>query len=866
MGKFVHLHLHTEQSLYDGMGKVSEFVERAVELKQKALAITNHGVLSGNVEHYLACKEAGIKPILGVEAYFMPKFKKVRKRFHIIILAKNKVGWDNLKEMCSYAYREQFYYYPIIDRDLLYRFREGLIVLGGCVSGYVPRMLNNGEEAKAIRAHKWFMSTFGDDYYLEFQPYDFPEQHKTNKLQLKVLKKYGGNGVLTGDCHYPLKEDEDTHTLTFLLKHSTKIADYSNRHLLSKKEIRQMVEDNPTPLDQFINVSGEIADKIEDYELEKTPVSFPKIPTTRKEFRELIYKRMKKAIDDPVYKKRVDFEIKVIADNKFISYFMLCYDICRFARKNNIMIGAGRGSVCGSLVAFYLGITRVDPIVRKTLFERFLRDDKKELPDIDIDVESDGRDRVINYIMGKYEGQAIPLSNFVYWKGLSLMNALVREMKYGERERRVLSESGFEDYLRDGISFDDMPDFIKEELKSEIPLFYKYYSRLEGGLFTIGKHAGGVVIAGDNIERSISVIRSKTGIQSACDKNSIIGGVKLDILGLKTLSVMRSIIEETGANLSEIQVQDERRMFEKFQAGNTTAIFQFESRPARSLLKRVKPNSIHDLSVVSALNRPQPIQSKIPDRYIVKKRGNDMGEVFLDELKDTYGEIVFQEQIMGFCQRIGFSLDECDKIIKASKNAEARRKGEEYREEFVNRAVNQLHLREKQANIMFSRMIEYSFNRAHAVGYSIIAYWQMYLKVNYPLEFWCQTINYAKDKKERSKYELSALKESKAIIAPATINSGYGYKVRVISGEKIIQRGLISVEGLGAKTAELIESNGRYKSKEDFVNKKLRGIGVKTIETLDKSGLFVFKSSEYLERVNKTVKEVMESAYYRRKN
>ncbi|WP_448584194.1 DNA polymerase III subunit alpha [Thermocrinis sp.] len=916
MVDFVHLHLHTQYSLLDGAIKIKDLVKKALELGYSAVAITDHGNLFGILDFYKSLKAVGIKPLLGMEAYFTTGSRFDRKgkgsednitdryNHHLILIAKNDAGLKNLYKLSSLAFKEGFYYKPRIDYELLSKYHEGLIAITACLKGVPTYYASIGDTEKAEEWVKKFKDLFGEDLYLELQANSLPEQETANRHLIEIGKKLGVKLVATGDAHYLLPEDRVAHqvlmavqmkkTLMELQKGEFKcINDYL--HFAGKEEMWERFRGKFDGWEQALLNTLEVAHKCDDKfeSLESNGYLLPKFSQDVAEevlLRELAIKGLKQRIeqglakDSREYWDRLEYELEVVKKMGFSGYFIIVQDFINWAKSNGIPVGPGRGSAAGSLLAFSLGITDVDPIKHGLLFERFLNPERVSMPDIDVDFCMENRDRVLEYVRRKYgvENTAqIITYNVMKAKqairdtaralGLSYSEAdkLAKLIPQGDVQGTWLSleemyltpiEELLEKY---GKHRNDIEENAKKlrNLAQENPEIKKLIEialRLEGLTRHTSLHAAGVVISPVPLEELVPLYYDDQQLATQFDMSKLeeLGLVKMDFLGLKTLTElerMRLLVKERhGVEIEFLKLPlDDQDVFELLRKGLTSGVFQLESSGMKNLLKRLQPDSFDDIVAVLALYRPGPLKSGLVDSYINRKHGKEQIIYPFPELeevlKETYGVWVYQEQIMKASQILaGFTPGEADTLRKAigKKKKEVM---EEMREKFINGAVQRGYPKDRVEKLWedIEKFASYSFNKSHSVAYGYLSYWTAYMKAHYPEEFFAVKLSMEKSDRKFINLLRDAKTNFDIHILPPDINkSGADF---VIEGEKRIRFGLARIKGVGEETAQLIvEKRGSgWKSLSEFVRSMdSRKINKKVLEALIKAGAFDFTKEQ----------------------
>lgn len=840
-----NLHAHNMWSFYDGYGEAKYHVERAKGLGQTALAVTNHGNCSGWVEHFYACKDAGIKPIMGVEAYFQPRFKPKGKRYHLTLLAMDGTGLHNLMKLTSESNRERFYSYPMCDFESLMEYNEGIIAMSGCISGILSRRLLGGHRGKAVKIAKAFKKVFGDRFYVEVQANDMDAQLIANRGLLGLSEELGIPTVLTADSHYMAPEDYDTYMVMHAIANNRNPgADYSQLYIASEDEMRYrwrkyMGRCN----DEIFDNAGLIADRCTAELSSKEEV--PTIDwgmSSRKKLVGLAVDGLKTRVKvTDAYKKRLEREVKVVVGKGFEDYFLLCYDIIDFANKSGIATGFGRGSVCGSLLAFSLGLTNVDPLLLGTSFERFLRPDKITMPDIDIDFDAQRRDEVVDYILKRYPGKAAPMSAFGYYRDANLSKDLAKMYGMDDNElgevRAHLSDASFDGLIQDPVL---------RKMNKKYAGFVRHFSRLRGQVRFIGRHASGVAISAHDIDSDAGVFRIRGEFKTTFDLAGLekLGIVKMDILSLDAIAKIRSVEGMTGARFSTDMLEDEA-VYNAFCNGDTDGVFQFEKYGAKNILGRVKPRGIQDLIACNALNRPAPLQLGIVDEFIAAKDGQESDSIWADYTRDTYGTIVYQEHVMAICRDMAqMEWPDVDKVMKSLRQTAVVGR-DPLRKKFVSGAVKFSGVTKAEATDLYKKMTLYLFGKGHGAGYTLMSFYMMWLKLNYPIEFFVASIRFTSDEYRQSIYKSAAVKNGVVVLLPHVNGSAQCSMVQV-EGDNAIQEGLISVKGVGVKVAEEIERRAPFEDEDDFVDRVPKRIASsRVVNALRSVGALEFNTKRY---------------------
>lgn len=877
---FTQLHNHSKFSVLQAASGVKDLIKKAKEDGMPAVALTDLGNMYGTFHFAKAAHDAGIKPIIGLEAYFVEdrhqkKFTRDHKdkRYQQIFLAKNMQGYRNLAEMCSLGFIEGYYYkFPRIDRELVEKYREGLIATTGGLIGEVPDMILNRGEEVAEEALKWWHDLFGDDLYIELMRHGLEEEERVNSVLLRFAEKYGIKVIATNNTFYLEKEDAKAHDALLCIDNNELISTPIGKgrekrfgfpndefYFKTQEEMKALFADLP----KAISNTQEIVEKIEEIKLERDVIlpnfTLPEGFDTEDEYlRHLTlegaqkhYGELREEVTD-----RIDHELNIIEKMGFAGYFLIVQDFIIEAKKMGVYVGPGRGSAAGSVVAYCTGITNIDPLKYDLLFERFLNPERVSMPDIDIDFDDDGRQRVIDYVVNKYgRDQVAHIITFGSMAARSSVRDVARVLDLpladADRIAKLVPETI-------GISLEDSFKEVRElrELKESDSLegrTLQMAETLEGSVRNTGIHAAGVIIAPDKLTNYIPIGTAKDAELYVTQFDGKViedaGMLKMDFLGLKTLSILKSAIglvkDNYGKsyNLDDIPLDDEKT-FEMFQKGATVGIFQFESDGMRKYLKQLKPSSINDLIAMNALYRPGPMQF-IPD-YIKRKHGEEDVSYDHDDLRDilepTYGIMIYQEQIMMVAQRMGgYSLGEADVLrrIMGKKKPELLPPEEE---KFVKQAVGKGY-DEKTAKEVFDKMAMfagYGFNKSHSAAYSVVAYQTMYFKANYTAEYMAAVLSHNMNDIKKVSFFIEECQRIGIPVDPPNVNTAEG---KFIARDGRVQYGLSAIKGVGsAAIEELVKERndkGKFSSIFDFSARiDTRVCNKKTMESLAQAGAF----------------------------
>ena len=874
MQKFTHLHVHSHYSLLDGLPKIDDLLDYAKSLGMDSIAITDHGVLYGAVEFYKKAKAKGIKPIIGVEVYVaFEKLEQKRagvdgKRYHLVLLAKNEEGYKNLVKLVTKAHLEGFYYKPRIDEDLLAKHAKGLIGLSACIQGKIPRLLisNRAEEAEAT-AKKYKEIFEKDSFYLELQSHpNIPEQDKANKALIALAKKLDLPLVATNDCHYLRPEDAEAQDVLMLINTNADAKDTERLSMLkedfSVRPAKKMIEDFKD-VPEAVENTQKIAEMCNfEFTLGQTKLpSFP-VPDGKTDYdylRDLCEKgfERKKLEKTPAVIERMNYELSVVKETGFSSYFLIVQDFVNWAKDNRIVVGPGRGSVGGSLVAYLLNITNVNPLDYDLLFQRFLNPERISMPDIDLDFADRRRDEVIKYVSEKYgKDHVAQIITF----GTMAARAAIRDVG------RAL---GYEYSICDkvakmiplGFNLKDTLEKITEfreayQSDQKIERLVDLAKKLEGCARHASTHACGVVISKDSFDDIIPLqypSQEDQNIITQYEMHSIedLGILKMDFLGLKNLTIIEDTLSKIFAiageklDLEKIPANDEKT-YKLLQKADCVGVFQLESDGMRRYLKELKPTEFEDIITMVALYRPGPM-ALIPD-YIAGKHGKKevkyLHPLLEPILKNTYSIPLYQEQIMRIAQDLaGFSLSEADTLRKAiGKKIKDLLMAQ--KEKFI-QGCKKNKIPEKTADKIWQWIepfASYSFNRSHAAAYALISYQTAYLKAHYPLEFMSSLLTAERADIERIGFLMQACKTMGVDVLPPDINESYRF-FSVNAKEQKIRFGLAAIKNVGENVVEMIvaerKANGAYLSIENFMSRvPQKVINKKSLESLIKAGAF----------------------------
>jgi len=784
---FVHLHNHSDYSLLDGMVKIEEYVYGARRMGMKAIALTDHGTLAGLTKFHKECRKAGVKPILGCEFYLAEDMKdKERKRKHLTVLAKNHTGYKNLLRLSTASFLEGFYYKPRVDRALMEKHAEGLIVTSGCAGGPVIQLMEEGKIAEAEKELLWWKSVFGDDYYIELHSDSLEIYVKHNWALTLMSARLGIPLIAVNDIHYTNKSDKYAHDVMLGVQKRQSINDdpgfsVNTYWFTSRDETVALFEEYQPAIDysiieQAISNTVTVADKIEEYEI-KTELVLPE-PSSPVSLKELCHTSLIKMGfgNNEEYISRVEYEVGVINSMDFDKYFLMLKEIIDWSNAQGIRLGAGRGSVAGSLVAYLLGITGVDPMKFNLLFERFLNPGRKIAPDIDLDFDNARRDEVVAFVQSRYETAKI--STTVRMNGRGVIRDVCRVLGVNMKTADLIAKSVPFNFTIDK-AFVKTPQF--SALYKENSAVLDVARRLEGIIKTMGQHPAGVIISDKNVSEYMPLKHhkgSKGDIQIQGDMEDVdtIGLVKVDFLGSKTQAILDRCVKETGKELSGIPL-DDNEVYRRFSLGKCEDIFQFNSELAIETLKKVKPENFLDLTAVTALIRPGA------GDFIKVFASRSYTPVLADMeplLADTRNVILYQEQSMLIAREIaGFGLGKADDLRKAI-GKKIPKLMASLRDEFIRGGIEKGYAKADVLKVfqIIEKSQGYSFNKSHAISYTLSSYWGMWFKVHFPAVYAVaeMTIEVEGDRDKLNRYIMTAQKSNLKILPPDINASDFEFK------------------------------------------------------------------------------------------
>ena len=888
---YVGLHVHTHYSLFDGIATPQEYVDRAVELGMPGIAITDHGSLSGHREMYRAAKEAGIKPILGVEGYickdrFDHEDKKDKDDLldlnynHLVILAKNAKGLENLNKLNELAWTDGFFKKPRMDWKILEQYKEGLVITSGCLSGFLAKCIEANNLAVAKEHIQWAKDTFGDDYYIEVMPHNPAE---INHTLLGLADEFGIKAITTPDCHHSHTGQKEIQELKLILNtYSNKIEkgatfegsrEYDNLmdkldylygadrqmsfnkfdiHLLSDEEMRAAMGAQGINREDIYANTVEINDKIEDYDikdhLDLLPAQYIK---PDEELRSMALEGLaaRGFEGNEEYLARLDEELTIIKDKNFAPYFMVVRNMINWAKKEGIRVGPGRGSAAGSLLCYALGITDIDPIVHGLLFFRFINPERNDFPDIDTDIQDSRRDEVKEYLVKQYRHVA-SIATFLQFKDKGVVRDIARVLSVPLPDvNKVLKTiDTWDEYLTSKST---------AEFREKYPEIEKYGEQLRGRIRGTGIHAAGVVTAKEPIFKYAPLeTRTSPGTKERIPVVAVdmaeaerIGLIKLDALGLKTLSVLDDTIkivkERHGVEIKPLEIDmEDKGVYDMLSAGHTKGVFQCEATPYTNLLVKMGVKNLDELAASNALVRPGAMNT-IGKDYIARKHGKQNVDYRNVKMKaftqDTYGCILYQEQVMQACVELGgMSMATADKVRKIIGKKKDAKEFKQFEDMFVQGASQ--YLGEEGAKDLwhdFEAHAGYSFNKSHAVAYSTLSYWTAWLKYHYPLEFMFALLNNEKDKDARTEYLIEAKRMGIPIRLPHVNESDIDFKIE----GKGIRFGLAGIKYVSDTLASryiAARPFESYQALEEFTFGKGNGVNSRALSSMRLIGATTF--------------------------
>ena len=882
MSKFVHLHIHSEFSLLDGANRIKDLPVRAKELGMDSIAITDHGVMFGAIDFYKACKKEGVKPIIGCEVYVAPRSRTDKQPgidnhyYHLILLAKNNEGYKNLSKLVSLSFVDGYYYKPRIDREILEKYHEGLICLSACLAGEVNQALLSGQNEKAEQVALWHKKVFGDDYYIEIQNNGIKEQVLANQKLVQLARKLDIPLVATNDAHYLKREDAYNHEVLLCIQTGKRMSDEDRMkfdtdelYVKSPEEMAEYFKAFPDAIENTVKIAEQCNVEFEfghtilpNYDVP------PEYPTHYDFLKELCDKGLKKRYGENLseeIQKRAEYELNIIKKMGYVDYYLIVWDFIHYAKTNGIPVGPGRGSGAGSILAYAIEITDIDPIKYGLLFERFLNPERISMPDFDVDFSDERRQEVIDYVARKYGHDHVSqIITFGTMAAKMVIRDVARVLDYPYAEADALAK----------MIPNEIHITIKKALEQNKELKDRYDTDeqtrkildiamgLEGMPRQASTHACGVVITKDPVDTYVPLYVRDGQINTQYIMTTLeeLGLLKMDFLGLRNLTVIQNTIdmvkENHGIDVEFDQDMSDPKVYKLWQDGNTSGIFQFESQGMTNFMKELKPDCLEDLIAGVSLYRPGPMD-QIP-RYIRGKQNPGHNEYTHPSLEPilnvTYGCMVYQEQVMQIVRDLaGYSLGRADLVRRAMGKKKLDVMAKE-REVFIHGQVDENGnievpgcvrngIDEVSANKIFDEMAEfakYAFNKSHAACYAVVSYRTAYLKAYYPAEFMAATLNSYLGNLDKAPQYIDECKRLGIQILKPDINKSFE-KFTVEDGK--IRFGLGAIKNVGTIPVENIvkerKEKGEYKSFTDFCERVSElQVNKKCVESLIKAGAF----------------------------
>ena len=874
---FTHLHVHTEYSLLDGSNKIKEYVDRVKALGMDSAAITDHGVMYGVIDFYRAARAAGINPILGCEVYVAPGSRFDREAgsgddryYHLVLLAENNQGYSNLMKIVSKGFVEGFYYKPRVDLSLLEKYHEGIIALSACLAGEVARFLTRGMYEDAKKAALRYQDIFGKgNFFLELQDHGIPEQQNVNQQLLKMHRETGIDLVATNDVHYTLAEDAQPHDVLLCLQTGKKLADEDRMryeggqyYVKSPEEMERLFPYAPEALENTHKIAQRCHVEIE-FGVTKLPkFDVPEGYTSWEYLNELCFKGLEERYQ-PVteeLKERLNYELSTIKNMGYVDYFLIVWDFIKYARDHDIMVGPGRGSAAGSLVAYTLGITQLDPIRYDLLFERFLNPERVSMPDIDVDFCFERRQEVIDYVRRKYgDDCVVQIVTFGTLAARGVIRDVGRVMDLPYAQVDTIAKMIPQEL---NITIDKAlqmnPELKKVyEDQKEIHDLIDTAKRLEGLPRHTSMHAAGVVISQKDVSEYVPLSRASDGsivTQFTMTTLEELGLLKMDFLGLRTLTVIQNAVhlieQDAGVKLDMQHIDyNDKKVLDSLGTGRSDGVFQLESAGMKNFMKELKPQSLEDVIAGISLYRPGPMDF-IP-QYIRGKNRPDTIKYDCPQLesilKPTYGCIVYQEQVMQIVRNLaGYTLGRSDLVRRAMSKKKAAVMEKE-RQNFVYGNEEEgvpgciaNGISEKTANKIYDDMIDfakYAFNKSHAAAYAVVSYQTAFLKYYYPVEFMAALMTSVIEMPTKVAEYIQVCRQMNIKILPPDVNRGaYGFSV----DNGAIRYGLSAIKSVGRPVINALveerEANGEYRSLKDFIERLTGTVNKRAIENFIKAG------------------------------
>ncbi|MEW6608496.1 MAG: DNA polymerase III subunit alpha [bacterium] len=873
---FVHLHVHSEYSLLDGAIKIKDLVQKAHEYKMPAVAVTDHGNMFGAIEFYREAYAAGVKPIIGAEVYIAPKDRNdktptkglTEASYHGTLLVKNETGYRNLIKLLSLGYLEGFYYKPRVDKELLTKYRDGLIFLSGCVKGEIPILCKKQRYDEAKKKIFEFEKIFGhENFYLELSDHNLEEQKHINEYLIQVSKEVGVPVVATNDVHYIHQSDAESQDILVCIQTNKTVEDKDRLkfssdqfYFKSPQEMTALFSHIPEAISNTIEIAKRCNLELEFGHLHLPHYDVGKDNTLEGYLQQLCEEGLKKRykVITPQIRERLEYELKTIIQMKYTEYFLIVWDLIRYAKSKHIPVGPGRGSAAGSLVSYVLDITDVDPLKYNLLFERFLNPERVSMPDIDIDFCYERREEIIEYVSNKYGQDHV--SQIITF-GTMLARAAIRDVgrvlniPYAEVDR-IARLIPYELNITLSNVLERVDEFRKlaQAQEGKTQQLIQTAMKLEGLTRHASTHAAGIVISKEPLTNIVPLYKdSKTGgitTQYAMSSIEAIGLLKMDFLGLKTLTLIEDVIENIEKTKHiKIKIEDiplnDKKTYKLLSDGETIGTFQLESSGMRDVARKLKPDVFEDIIALNALYRPGPLSSGMVDEFIKSKHSGKIRYLhpsLKPILEETYGVIIYQEQVMQIASSLaGFTLAQADELRRAM-SKKIPEKMEKMRQTFIT-GTHKNGLNNDLANNIFELMAkfaEYGFNKSHSTAYALIAYRTLYLKTHYPIEYMAGVLTSELGDTDKISFYIAECKKMGIQIRPPDINES-DHNFTVV--DNTIRFGLNGIKNVGslaiASIIETRESKGKFTSLYDFCERvNLRLVNSKVLESLIKCGAF----------------------------
>ncbi len=875
--KFTHLHVHTEYSLLDGSAKISELVKRAKELGMESLAITDHGAMFGVIDFYKACKDEGIKPIIGCEVYVAPKsrFDKSSREnvsyYHLVLLAENMEGYQNLIKLVSLGYTEGFYYKPRVDEEILRKYHSGIIATSACLAGPVAKTLINGSYDMAKEIALEYLDIFGEgNFYLELQNHGIADQKIVNAGLIKMSQETGIPLICTNDVHYIRQEDWEAHDVLLCIQTGKTINDENRMryegncfHLKSALEMNKLFSYVPEAIENTNKIAERCNVEFTFHELKLPQYDVPDGFTAEQYLQKITFDGFKKRYPNPSDEliDRLEYEFNTIVKMGYVDYFLIVWDYIKFAKDNGITVGPGRGSAAGSVVAYSLDITTIDPIKYDLIFERFLNPDRVSMPDIDVDFSDERRQEVIDYVTEKYGSDKVAQ---IITFGTMAARAAIKDVgraldvPYADADRiskMVPAELNMTIDKALGMNPELKNEYENDE---DVKKLIDMSRKLEGLPRHASTHAAGVVICGKPVVDYVPLYVSDKGTSTQFTMNTLeeLGILKMDFLGLRTLTVVENAVNEIkrthgiDVNIDSLEY-DDPKVYEMIAQGKTEGVFQMESGGMKQFMKELKPTHFEDIIAGISLYRPGPMDF-IP-KYVRGKNSGEKIQYTSPELepilKNTYGCIVYQEQVMQIVRDLaGYSLGRSDLVRRAMSKKKTKVMAEE-RKNFVYGIEGEVSgclakgIPAKTAEKIFDEMTDfakYAFNKSHAACYAVLTYQTAWLKTYYPVEFMAALMTSVMDNTAKVAGYIDTCKHMGIELLPPDINEGFGGFS--VSGNKI-RFGLAAIKSVGLPAVKALvaerEKNGKYKGLTDFCSRLIgQEVNKRMVENLIYAGAF----------------------------